>query len=81
MAPDLGDDRIGCLHDVGSGESEEPESGIQDEVLPAIVVDETFPVGGSVVLDRQPAGAIKEIHAANESSLVVAEIDLNLRPG
>jgi hypothetical protein len=49
----LGLDNLGSLVDVRRGEAQKGEAGVDEEVLPAVVFDESLPGVGSLVLDDE----------------------------
>jgi hypothetical protein len=65
--------------DVGGRESQQPITGIEQEVLAAVVLDEPVAMVGPVVLDDEPRRWVIEIGPAYESISGVVEIGLDLR--
>src|SRR5579872_2885050 len=75
----LDDDRRRISKDVGGGETEQPYPGIQQPVLPPVVVGQAVAMSSSVVLDAELVIVVVEIGTADESSPAVMNGDL--RPG
>lgn len=74
-------DDLWPLMDVGGGEPEECEAGVEEEVLPAVVLDETIAVVGAVVLDDQLGVGVVEVGPTDEPASGVMKSGLNLRSG
>jgi len=58
---------------VGRGETQNPEACVDQQVLTAVVLDESFAVVGAVVLDDQPGGLVVQVGPADESTLGIAK--------
>ena len=75
-----GDD-LGSLMNVGRGETEDRESGVEEQVLPAIVFNQPVTVIGAVVLDYQAGGGVEQIGTADEPPPGVVKVGLHLGTG
>jgi hypothetical protein len=64
--------------DVGRRETQEPEPGVDEQVLPAIILNEAVPMIAPVELENETLGGVVEIGPANESAIAVMEIDLDV---
>ena len=78
---DLGLDDLGALVNVRGGGAQEGEAGFDEEVLPAVVLDQSFPVVGSVVLDDEARLVVVEIGAADEPAPGVVQVGLDFGSG
>lgn len=65
--------------DVRGSETQEAESGVDQQILPAVVLDEALSVVAPVVLENEPRPGVIQISPADESSLTVTEIRLDIR--
>lgn len=65
---------------IGGGEAEKTEAGVQEAVLPAVVLGEAVAMGATVVLDREPLSRVVEIGPAQEAAAFIVEAHLRLRP-
>ena len=63
--------------DVRGREPQEPESGVDQQVLAAIVFGQSVSMVPSVVLDNEARRGVVEVRPADESILAVPEIDLD----
>jgi hypothetical protein len=66
--------------DVRSRETQQPESSVDKQVLPAIVLDQSVPVVTTVVLEDEPGCGIVKVRPPDEAILAVIEIRLDLWP-
>ena len=64
--------------DVRNREPQEPEPCVDEQVLPAVVLDQAVPVVSTVVLDDESRPGIVEIGSADKSLLTVTKIGLHL---
>lgn len=74
-------DDLGSLMDVRVCKTKELESGLEQEVLPAVVFDEAVAVVGAVVFDDQARLRVVEVGAADEPASGVVESGLDLGMG
>jgi hypothetical protein len=70
---------VRALVDIGGRETQNPEAGADQEVLPAIVFDKSLSMVQSVVLEHQTRRGVIEIGPADESSFSVPQTGLDLR--
>jgi hypothetical protein len=73
-------DGIGSPVHVCRGEAEQTKSGPDEAILPAVVIHQPVAVVGAVVFDHQVLAPIKQVWAAQETSSVVMDGNLNLWP-
>jgi hypothetical protein len=66
--------------DVRSRETQQPESSVDKQVLPAIVFDQSVPVVAAVVLEDESRRGVVEVRPPDEAILAVIEIRLDLWP-
>jgi len=59
-------------------EAQEHEAGVDQEVLPAVVFDESVTVGSPVVLDHQARRRIVEISSTDKLAMAVVEVRLDM---
>jgi len=76
--PDLCDDDAGAVMDVGGGESQEAKAGIDQQVLPAVVVNETLAVIAPVIFQNESRRRVIEVGPTQEPFLRVPKVDLHL---
>jgi len=69
---------VGVAVDVGGGETEEPASGIQQAVLPAIVLNQAIAMGAAIELEADPMGSVVQVGPADEAAPGVVKRDLYL---
>jgi hypothetical protein len=72
--------RVRRAVDVRKGEAKYSEAGIDEQVLPPVVLDEARSVRSTVVLKDQAVGRIVQIGASQEATVVIVERHLNFRP-
>jgi len=65
---------------VRSRETQEAESGIDQHVLPAVVLDEALTVVASVILENEPRPGVVQVRPTDEPLLTVTEISLDIWP-
>ena len=76
--PDLCHDDAGAMMDVGSSESQEAKAGIDQQILPAVVLDQTLPVIAAVKLENEAGRSVIEVGPTHEALLRVSNVDLHL---
>jgi hypothetical protein len=64
--------------DVRRGETQEPESSVEEQVLAAIILDQALPMVAAVVLENELRCGVVEIGPSDEPALGVMEIRLDL---
>jgi len=64
--------------DVRSRETQEAEPSVEEQVLPAIVFDQSFAVVSAVVLEDEPGRGVVKVRPPDEAILAVVEIRLDL---
>ena len=64
---------------VSRREAQNPESRVDEQILPPVVLHEAIAVIAAVVLDYEPRGGVIEVRPTQESTLGVTKIGLNLR--
>ncbi len=74
---DLSGNNLGPVMHVRCRETQDAEAGVDEQVLTTVVLDESFTVIGSVVLDDEPRGRVKEVGPADESTFGIAKLGLN----
>jgi hypothetical protein len=74
----LSDHDVRPTADVSRREPQDPVSGVDQKVLPAIVVHHSLPMIAAVVLKYKPRRWIVEISSANEPRSAIAKIRLHL---
>jgi hypothetical protein len=72
---------VASLANVSSGKTKHLVSRSQDQILPAVVLDETVSVIEAVVFDHEARRGVIQIRSTNEPTLRVGQVDLDLRPG
>jgi hypothetical protein len=65
--------------DVSGSKTQQPESGIDEQVLAAIVLDEAVAMVAAVVLENKAGRRVVEVCPRDESAVAVMKIRLNLR--
>lgn len=78
-APDERYDDRRPLTEIGRCKTQDAEPGVDEEVLPAIVLDQPFAMAPSVELDDEPGRRIVEIGSPDETAIRITQIDLDLR--
>jgi len=73
----LGDHDVRAAVNVRRCKAEESISGVDERVLPAIVLDQTLPMVASVVFKNKPRLRVVQISPANEPSRTIAKIRLD----
>jgi len=76
--PHLCHDDAGAMMDVGGRESQEAKASIDQQVLPAVVLDQTLPVIAAVKLENEAGRPVIEVGPTHEPFLRVTKVDLNL---
>ena len=69
---------MGVAVNVGGCEAEEPASGVQQAILPAVVLDEAVPMRAAIELEADPMGSVVQVRPADEAAPVVIKRDLYL---
>jgi hypothetical protein len=77
--PDLCHDDGGTMMDVGGSKSQEAKAGIDQQVLPAVVLNETLTVIAPVIFENKAGGRVIEVCPTDELLTAVAEVGLDLR--
>jgi hypothetical protein len=67
--------------DVRRRETQEPISGVDEQVLAPIVLHHALPMVTAVVLENKAGIRVEEVGSADEPRCIIAEIRLDLRPG
>jgi len=75
----LGGDDIRAIANVRGGESQQPESRIDHQVLPPVVLDQPVAMVAAVVFDDEAGCRVVEVSLRDESTAAVVEICLNFR--
>ena len=76
--PDLCHDDPCAMVDVGGSESQKSKAGIDQKVLPAVVLDQTLPVIAAVKLENKAGRRVIEVGPTHEPFLRATKVDLNL---
>ena len=76
---DLCHDDVWLAMDVRGCETQEPKASIDEQVLPAVVLNEAFAVIASVIFQNESRRRVIEVCPADELLTAVAEVDLYLR--
>jgi hypothetical protein len=74
-------DDVGPVVDIYSGESQQAEPSVDQEILPAIVVDKALSMVSSVVLEHETSRGVVEVGPTHETTIRVVQVGLNLRSG
>src|SRR5260370_41622383 len=64
--------------DVGSCKTQDAESGVEEKVLPPVVLDQAGAVIVSVVLDHEPRRWVIEVGPTYEATFAISEISLDI---
>jgi len=75
---DPGRNDVRLVLDVGSSETQHAETGIEEQVLTAIVFDESIPMVISVVLNDEPRPGVVKVGSAQEATVGVMKVALDL---
>lgn len=70
-------DHLRSLVEVCGRETQQPEAGVQQQVLTAVVLDQSIAMIGAVVLDDEPGLPVVQIGPADKPRIGIAELDLN----
>ena len=79
-SPDLRSHDVFSLIDVSGGESQELETGVEQQVLSAVVLYEPLPMVDAVVFDNEARGRVIDVGSADKVVVGVTKLDLRLRP-
>src|SRR5438309_2065648 len=72
-------DHVWLAHDVGCREPQDAKAGVDDQVLAAIVFDESVPMVRAVVLDDEHGLRVIEVGPAHEPAVDIVQIGLDFR--
>ncbi|HEV2028612.1 MAG TPA: hypothetical protein VGS16_08795 [Candidatus Dormibacteraeota bacterium] len=67
--------------EVGRSETKKPKSSVDQQVLAAIVLNQTVAVIAAVVFENEAPGGVVEIGPTDEPAIAITEIDLDLGTG
>jgi hypothetical protein len=76
--PDLCHDDAGAMVDVGASESQEAKACIDQQVLPAVVLNEALPVIAPVIFQNEAGRPVIEVGPSHEPFPRVSKVDLHL---
>jgi hypothetical protein len=75
---DLRYDDVGLTMDVGGGETQEAKAGVDEQVLPAVVLNEALAVIAPVIFDNESRRRVIEVCPTDELLTSITEVGLDL---
>ncbi len=76
---DLCHDDVWLTMDVRGSESQQAKAGVDEQVLPAVVLNETLAVIAPVILQNESRRRVIEVCSTDELQAAVVEVGLDLR--